>query len=141
MEFVACGEKHSRRQDERDPSPRRFDPASQTATKQQREDRVFGKMGRLADKEMRLRDGGGRNVGVQPTQQRGQNAGGMLGRHQISGSKKHERHPEDNRQPSLNNFAKIQGRSLVGRRCLTNSPPETNLAAESDASADLTACF
>ena len=51
MEFVGRRKIIADARRERDPSPKLVDPTSQSATKQHREDRVFGKMCRLADKE------------------------------------------------------------------------------------------
>lgn len=128
MKFIRRSEEKRGQKGERGAPPEIGDEAAQCAEEQPGEDRVFGHVRRLAQEQMRLRDRGGRNIGIQPAEDGGEKARSMLGRHQVGGTEKHQRHPEHDWQPGLENLSEIQARILNSAGRLTNRRARVNLA-------------
>jgi mannose-6-phosphate isomerase len=127
MKFIRRREKKRGYQGESCAPPKACDRRTQRAKEQASENCVFGYVRRFAHQEVNLRNRRRRNRGVQPAKKRRQKARGVFGRHQIGRAKKHQRHPQNDRQPSLENFPQTQAGSLDIESGLTNRRSRVNL--------------
>jgi len=130
MEFIEEGENESGQECDCRPRPKPTQPWAERTKEEPAQNRVFGHVRSLAHKQMRLEKRSRGDVGIKPKQKREQKTRSMFGRHEIGRTEKHQSHPDHDRQPGLENFAPIQGRSLNGGGCLTNRRSRVNLAAE-----------
>jgi hypothetical protein len=140
MEFIGRREEKGGDQCDRGAPPEVGDCWSKRAKEQAGEDCVFSDVRRLADEEVNVRNRPRRNRRVKPAKKRRQKTRGVFGRQQIRRAKKHQRHPQNDRQPSLANFPQTQAGSLDIESGLTNRGARVNLAGD-DAPAHFTAGF
>ncbi len=78
---------------------------------------------------MNLADRRPGNIGLQPKEERNQEAGCVFGGEQISRRRKDERHPKQHRQPVFKHIGEAQAESVICGGRLTNPASRVNLAA------------
>ena len=132
MIFIRSRENQRREKRNRRAPRKGNDQPAQSTKDQAGENRVFRDVRRFSHQEMNLRDRERRKVRFKPAEQRREEVRGVVRGEEIGRTEKHERQPQNDWTPGLEQSAKLQSRSLASATRLTNQPTRASFAADVD---------